>query len=171
MRKYCPESITSLKPNQVFVFGSNEQGFHGAGAAGLAQRGTSRNNWRGDKAFLEALDSPSISEKRKGRWSFLGKGRGYQEGKDGSSYAIATVLRAGKRKSIRLSKILEQLIELGEFAKEHPEKEFLVVIAGGGYNGWSIKDIQGIHKTWCKEEPPSENILLKKKYDFRLIPA
>ncbi len=31
-----PEIITSLLPNQVFVFGSNEAGIHGAGAAKAA---------------------------------------------------------------------------------------------------------------------------------------
>lgn len=31
-----PELITSLEPNQIFVFGSNEAGRHGAGAAKTA---------------------------------------------------------------------------------------------------------------------------------------
>jgi len=31
-----PDKITELKPNEVFVFGSNEVGIHGAGAAKLA---------------------------------------------------------------------------------------------------------------------------------------
>ena len=31
-----PDKITSLKSNQVFVFGSNEAGRHGAGAAKIA---------------------------------------------------------------------------------------------------------------------------------------
>lgn len=31
------ENITDLKENEVFVFGSNEHGFHGAGAAKLAK--------------------------------------------------------------------------------------------------------------------------------------
>jgi hypothetical protein len=33
-----PEKITSLKPNEIFVFGSNLAGRHGAGAALLAVR-------------------------------------------------------------------------------------------------------------------------------------
>lgn len=33
---YTPENITSLKPNEVFVFGSNTEGRHGAGAAKAA---------------------------------------------------------------------------------------------------------------------------------------
>jgi len=35
-REYTPENITSLKPNEVFVFGSNTEGRHGAGAAKTA---------------------------------------------------------------------------------------------------------------------------------------
>lgn len=35
--QYTPEKITSLKPNQVFVFGSNTEGIHGAGAARIAK--------------------------------------------------------------------------------------------------------------------------------------
>lgn len=31
-----PEKITHLKPNQIFVFGSNESGRHGKGAAKMA---------------------------------------------------------------------------------------------------------------------------------------
>lgn len=31
-----PANITSLQPNEVFVFGANERGIHGAGAAKLA---------------------------------------------------------------------------------------------------------------------------------------
>ena len=34
--RYTPETIINLEPNQIFVFGSNLQGVHGAGAARLA---------------------------------------------------------------------------------------------------------------------------------------
>jgi hypothetical protein len=36
-REYTPENITSLKPNEVFVFGSNTEGRHGKGAALIAK--------------------------------------------------------------------------------------------------------------------------------------
>lgn len=36
--KYTPENIRHLEPNQVFVYGANEKGIHGAGAAKLALR-------------------------------------------------------------------------------------------------------------------------------------
>ncbi len=35
-RKYTPENITSLEPDDVFVFGSNLQGLHSGGAARVA---------------------------------------------------------------------------------------------------------------------------------------
>ncbi len=34
--KYTPENITSLKEDEVFVFGSNLAGIHGGGAAKVA---------------------------------------------------------------------------------------------------------------------------------------
>ena len=34
--KFTPENITHLEPNQIFVYGANEKGVHGAGAARLA---------------------------------------------------------------------------------------------------------------------------------------
>jgi len=36
MKKYTPENITQLLPNQIFVFGANSAGRHGLGAAKLA---------------------------------------------------------------------------------------------------------------------------------------
>lgn len=35
-REYTPEFITALHPNEIFVFGSNIHGFHGGGAAHIA---------------------------------------------------------------------------------------------------------------------------------------
>lgn len=36
--KYTPEDISSLGPREIFVFGSNESGIHGGGAAYLARK-------------------------------------------------------------------------------------------------------------------------------------
>lgn len=38
MREVTPDNIQSLKPNEIFVFGSNLEGMHGGGAAALAYR-------------------------------------------------------------------------------------------------------------------------------------
>ena len=37
-RRVTPDHITSLQPDEVFVFGSNAQGHHGSGAAAFAMR-------------------------------------------------------------------------------------------------------------------------------------
>lgn len=36
MIRYTPENITTLGPNEIFVFGSNLEGRHGGGAARIA---------------------------------------------------------------------------------------------------------------------------------------
>lgn len=36
MKRYTEEQITTLAPNEIFVFGSNIQGYHGGGAARVA---------------------------------------------------------------------------------------------------------------------------------------
>lgn len=38
MDRITPKKIEDLEKNQVFVFGSNESGIHGAGAANLAYK-------------------------------------------------------------------------------------------------------------------------------------
>ena len=37
-REFTPERIEALKPQEVFVFGSNLSGYHGGGAAAIAMR-------------------------------------------------------------------------------------------------------------------------------------
>ena len=37
-KRTTPENITSLAPNEIFVFGSNLSGMHGGGAAWVAYR-------------------------------------------------------------------------------------------------------------------------------------
>ena len=45
--KYTPENITHLEPNQIFVYGANSGGRHGAGAAKLALRWGARHGMAG----------------------------------------------------------------------------------------------------------------------------
>ncbi len=37
-KRVTPEFVTSLEPNEIFVFGSNLKGMHGGGAAYIAYR-------------------------------------------------------------------------------------------------------------------------------------
>lgn len=129
--------VSTLAPNEVFVFGSNRAGFHGAGAAGLACRGDATNTWRHDPWFQRALRSAAGSDARRGRWAVLGEPRGLQVGTLGRSYAIETLMRAGRRRSVSLREIYHQLVALADFARTQPGRRFLVTPLGEGLAGYS----------------------------------
>ena len=136
--------ITTLTPNQVFVFGSNASGFSGAGSAGLACRGDARNNWREDPWFLAAMRAAPGSPDRVGKWAVYGVARGWQQGREGMSYAIQTIEKPGWRRSTPLKVIEDQIVELLRFCAEHPEWQFLGTPIGCGYSGYSASEME-----WC----------------------
>lgn len=119
--------IETLKENQIFVFGSNENGYHAGGAARQAL-----------KKFGAC-------------W---GKPKGIQ----GQSYAIATLDELMRQ--VPSSYILEQLIELNNYAKQNPDKEFLMTLIGCGIAGFRVEDI----KELCKIIDWSKNIILPDEF-------
>lgn len=119
--------IETLKENQIFVFGSNENGYHAGGAA------------------RQAL------EKFGACW---GKPKGIQ----GQSYAIVTLDELMRQ--VPSSYILEQLIELNNYAKQNPDKEFLMTLIGCGIAGFRVEDI----KELCKIIDWSKNIILPDEF-------
>lgn len=131
-RKTYSGYITHLSDNQVFVFGSNRQGFHGAGAAGYASFGIAGgNHWR-------SFDYAKKPNGWIGNWNIKGVAKGFQQGMRGKSYAIPTVDRAGAKRSLTLVEIAENIAEMYAFAKEHPEWEFLVAQENKmGLNGYT----------------------------------
>lgn len=103
-RKTYSGIIKSLEPNQVFVFGSNTQGRHGKGAA--------------------------LTARQK-----FGAVYGQAEGPQGQSYAIITKdLTKPKHPSRTKEQIIEQIDKLYQYAKQNPDKEFLVAYSGIGAN-------------------------------------
>ena len=101
-QRTTPKLITSLQSDEVFVFGSNLQGFHAGGAAKLAMQ-----------------------------WGAVwGKGVGIQ----GQTYAIPTM--QGDVESIQ-----PYVNEFISFAKQHPNKRFLVTEIGCGIAGFSVEEI------------------------------
>jgi hypothetical protein len=57
--------ITELAPNQIFVFGSNLSGIHGAGAAKLAKRWGAKNG-QGEGLMGQTYALPTVKEKIRG---------------------------------------------------------------------------------------------------------
>ncbi len=139
--KTTPDNISQLADNEVFVFGSNASGFHGAGAAGYACRGDAANTWRTDPWFLKAMKAPVGSPDRIGKWAVYGVGRGWQKGREGMSYAIQTIERPGMKRSTPLKEIEDQLGELFQFADDHPEWTFLMTPIGAGLSGWTAGEM------------------------------
>ena len=100
--RVTPYMVTRLAENEVFVFGSNEQGLHYGGAA---------------RAAVQNFGA------------IMGQGRGLQ----GKSYAIPSMSGLG---------VLEESVkEFCEFAKAHPEKQFLVTPIGCGIAGFSVAQV------------------------------
>ena len=95
--------VVSLKPNEVFVFGSNIAGFHGGGAARAAY-----------KKF----------------GAIWGQGVGMQ----GQSYAIPT-MQGG------VETIAPYVGEFIEYARNHPDKRFIVTEIGCGIAGFAPEEI------------------------------
>jgi len=150
--------IDYLASNQVFVFGSNATGFHGAGAAGLALRGDHRNNWRKDTWFKKAMRAPEGSRNRVGNWAVFGVSRGFQQGESGKSYAIQTIERPGEKRSTTRKEIYFQLVELWAFIKEHPEWEFLICPLGEGYAGYTKAEMDEVWAFLLKKHGTPFNV-------------
>lgn len=155
-----PPLITSLAPTEVFIFGSNSTGFHGAGGAGLACRGEARNTWRTDPWFLKAMASPVGSPDRVGLWAVYGVARGWQKGREGMSYAVMTVTRPGARRSVPLAEITTQLRDLVAFAILHPYWRFLMTPIGAGLAGYSGAEMLGALGAALGGEAPPGNLVV-----------
>jgi len=143
MPKITKENILDLKKNEVFVFGSNSQGFHAAGAAGIAYAGLCGNsqNKANPDWIQREWSLPKGHESRIGNWAILGNSIGFQKGKIGCSYAVVTIVKPGLLRSVSLGSIYHQLFTLMDFASWNPEKEFLVTKIGCGYAGYELSEI------------------------------
>jgi hypothetical protein len=166
MKSYS-KYITELKDDEVWVFGSNHQGFHGAGAAAWASFGQSGNVWRNYDYHLKPNGW-------KGLYNVKGCSEGIQEGRVGKSYAIPTVTKAGAKRSIPKKKIEENIKKFYKFAENNPQWKFYVAQnAEKGYNGYEVDEMV---KMWSVEHPPDNvyfyepfYILLKECFPLSIL--
>ena len=131
--------ITTLKPNQCIVFGSNPSGFHGAGLAGYAYTGKTGNQYREGNLMLKAPNGTV------GKWAVKGVGVGFQRGSEGMSYAIPTVARPGFAISQEL--FFKYLCDFAEYSKLNPDIEFLFTEIGklrceGGHSFLGVEKVK-----------------------------
>lgn len=117
MERITPENITDLKENEVFVFGSNEAGIHGAGAAKTA------------KVRFGAKDF---------------KGFGYHSTPIGLTFAIPT--KDWEIKTLHPFYIHAYIHRFIDFAKYRKDLKFLVTELGCGLAGYTPEDIAPMFK-------------------------
>jgi hypothetical protein len=152
---YYSGMIESLNENEVFVFGSNLQGFHGAGSAGFASFNKPGNVWR-----EEEYDKKPNGWK--GKWNVKGIGEGFQEGTIGKSYALPTVIKAGHKRSLTLEQISENITRLYNFALDNPQWWFILAYKNDGknLNGYTFEEFSPLFYN------PPKNIVFHE--DFRI---
>lgn len=101
--------VKNMEPHQIFVFGSNPEGIHGAGAAKVAvdHYGAILGKGRGLMGRSYGLVTKNLS-------------RGFFEKESGITYNSA-----GER-SVSKTQILLNIIELYLYARANPELEFMI---------------------------------------------
>jgi hypothetical protein len=123
-RKTYSGKVTSLKPNQIFAFGSNPLGINGNPAKGTGGGALVAYNIA-DVKQGEIVDN-KLSD-------------------SGKAWGITTVTAPGKKKSKTPQQITEGIAKLYEYAKQNPEKEILVSDYSksnlNGYTGQEMADM------------------------------
>lgn len=122
--------ITELKHNEVFVFGANLDGFHGAGGAGSAFGVV--GNWyesgdflRSKKELVRKQNGLQYNDQQLiGKWCILGQ-VGLMKGKEGRSYGIVTTQHTGIQGKVTLDYLKEEIKKLFHCANTNPKLKFL----------------------------------------------
>lgn len=121
------DKITKLKPNQIFVFGSNTEGIHAGGAARIAM----------DK--FGAVLGEAIGE----------FGQSYAIPTLDLADGVIVKGKLSTRK-LQIEKIGKHVKEFAEHAKNNPDKVYLVTEIGCGIAGFKVEQIAPLFDC-CKE--------------------
>ena len=146
-RKTYSGKVTSLQPNQIFVFGSNPLGINGNPSKGTGGAALVAYNIAGVKQ----------GEKMDNKLSDSGK-----------AWGMTTVTSPGKKRSKTPQEITEGIKKLYEYAKQNPTKEFLISDYSGtnlnGYTGQEMADM------FVNAGTIPSNIVFNENFD-KLIPT
>lgn len=169
MKTHSRSLITELAPNEVMVFGSNTSGFHGAGSAGYAFKGTAANDWRSNVACLRAINAKPGDASRIGKWAVWGTARGLMTGHEGKSYAIVTTDQPGRQGAVTIETVAKEVATLAQFAKDHPELTFYCAAFGlsrqwGGFSWFTLDQMRSIFAKLDAAGDLPENLLPPFKF-------
>lgn len=141
--------INKLEPSQIFVFGSNPEGRHGAGAAKLAldKFGAIYGVGRGLQGQSYGLVTKNLRA-------------GFCEPKTGIIYPIAGI------KSVSKDQIKNNIEELYKFAEKYSNYEFLIAYQAdnSNLNGYSSLEMAELFKSI----PIPNNIIFNEEF-YKLI--
>lgn len=128
--------ITSLQPNQVFVFGSNPEGRHGAGAAAYA-----KNNFG----------------------AIYGQGEGLQGQSYALPTKDLRVKTNNSLRSISVEDITSNISKLYAVARQNPAKEFLVTdYSGKNLNGYTGQELANM---FVNAGPIPSNVIFHENFN------
>ena len=128
IRFWIGDKISGLTSNQIFVFGSNPEGGHGAGSAKQAlQFGATYGKGRGLSGSTYALITKNLT-------------RGYTEPSTGIKYR--------KYGGVSHSMLTDNIKELYDCAEKHPDKQFLIPykVDDANLNGYSTEVLTVLFK-------------------------
>lgn len=130
-----PENITSLKPNQIFVFGSNTAGIHGKGAARFAQVkfGAKKFVAEGPTGQCYAIPTRRYLPREPELWR-------------------------PRLETLPTWDIQNSVETFLKYATEHPDTEFLVTKIGCGFAGYDTEQIAPMFKR------ATANVILPKEF-------
>jgi len=148
--KFYNGFINKLTENQIFVFGSNPEGRHGAGTAKIAKDkfGAEYGNGRGPQGQSYALPTKNLKQN-------------YFEVSSGITYNVAGM------RSISIDQIISNLKDLYSYAIENDTKEFLIAYTyeGMNLNGYSGDEMFEMFSTIDIPENIIFNDTFKIKFD------
>lgn len=149
--------LSTLKQRDIFIFQTNENGFHGGGSAGWAFMGKA-SGWERNKNFQEQWNS---GKKSRGLFAILRQSSGLMAGTDGIGWGICTCVTAVQPRSVPLDEIKEQLKELYSYTVRKPFLQFIFAPIGTGHAGYSQNEMWDLYISVTSGRIPANWFVIK----------
>ena len=146
-REYTPENITSLKPNELFVFGSNDRGNHGRGAALTAKN-----------KFGATYGQPFGKQGQ----SFAVRTKMYQ---NGVLTEYPNLTEDNKKEMDKMT--IQDLALLREEALKNPNNKYYVTEIGTKLAGRTVVQMKDFFNRMNTKLGIPDNIILPKVFEVR----
>jgi hypothetical protein len=159
--------LDTLKHRDIFVFQTNENGFHGAGSAGWAFNGKA-SGWERNAKFQTQWNS---GQRVRGLFAILRQPAGLMAGTDGIGWGVVTCVTAAQPRSVQISDIEAQLTELRTYATRRPFLNFIIASIGTGHAGYTQEEMWEVYTSATKGRMPENWFIInnKQRVSFKRI--